>query len=382
MQLFGNRRTFRLFPKMYGVMPYVFLIYLTIPLYYLTEEPVVKASLGYGMLLLFVLSYRQLYFSLQNHERYLIGWLAVHILIILIFSCFYDLFYLFLGFFPANFIGWFPKKRQFHIGLAALFILGLVPVVYHSLTASIEDAFFLLPFLIIMLLSPFGIRSMNKQVELEHKLKAANKQIDELVKREERVRIARDLHDTLGHTLSLITLKSQLAHRLIEVQPERAKAETKEIETTSRTALHQVRELVTSMKAVTIMEELQEIQKLLRAAGITFHIKREVSLEDIPLLTQNIISMCLKEITTNVVKHSQAVNCYLTLGGTDKNLFVRVKDDGTGLEQKHGDGNGIRGMKERLALIDASLSVENSQGTLVEMVIPIVKKDKKEEDAL
>ena len=84
----------------------------------------------------------------------------------------------------------------------------------------------------------------------------ANEQIKELIKREERVRIARDLHDTLGHTLSLITLQSQLVQRLAEKHPERAKAEAKEIEMTSRSALRQVRELVSDMRAITIAEEL------------------------------------------------------------------------------------------------------------------------------
>lgn len=78
---------------------------------------------------------------------------------------------------------------------------------------------------------------MNRRMELEQKLDEANQHIKELVKREERVRIARDLHDTLGHTLSLLTLKSQLVQRIIASAPERARKEAREMETTSRSDL-------------------------------------------------------------------------------------------------------------------------------------------------
>ena len=175
-----------------------------------------------------------------------------------------------MGFFPANFIGWYFDKKKFKIALISFILMELIPAFYHGLFFS-TNTLYILPFLVIMILSPFGIRSMNKRMELEKQLDQANEKIKELVKREERTRIARDLHDTLGHTLSLITLKSQLVEKLTKIDPERAQIEAKEIEKTSRSALKQVRELVTSMRAITIAEELIQVQEILQAAGIAYH---------------------------------------------------------------------------------------------------------------
>lgn len=141
---------------------------------------------------------------------------------------------------------------------------------------------FLAPFIIIMLISPFGVRSMNRNQKLEKELDQANEVIKELVKREERMRIARDLHDTLGHTLSLITLKSQLVEKLVTKNTERAQEEAREIQRTSRAALRQVRELVSEMRAISVAEELAEAGEMLRTAEIALEVEGDISLEGYP----------------------------------------------------------------------------------------------------
>jgi two-component system sensor histidine kinase DesK len=241
--------------------------------------------------------------------------------------------------------------------------------------------FYFMPFLAIMLASPFGIRSMNKSMELEKQLVEANEQIKAFIKREERVRIARDLHDTLGHTLSLITLQSQLVQRLIEKDAERAKAEAKGIEMTSRSALRQVRELVSSMRAITIEEELSEMKRIIHAAGMNFFIKGEEDFSDIPLLKQNILGMCLKEAGTNIVKHSKAKNCTVHIEKSRANFTIKVHDDGVGFIQQDIHGNGLNGMRERLGLIDGTFTIQSNGGTTVTMAVPIVKKQDQEGEA-
>ena len=111
---------------------------------------------------------------------------------------------------------------------------------------------------------------MNERMELKNQLNEANEQIKTLIKQEERVRIARDLHDTLGHTLSLITLQSQVIQRIAN-DPDKVRAEAKEIEQTSRSALQQVRELVSDMRVSTIEEELVHMEQILAAGNIEFH---------------------------------------------------------------------------------------------------------------
>lgn len=369
-----------MFPKRYGFFPYIFLVYLALPVPYLVSSSGIKKIVGFALLSLFLITYRQLYATSEKVVVFTY-WLVIQMGIVFCFSLFYDPNLLFMGFFPANFIGWFCDKRKFNTMLICFALFELVPAFYHGLFVSSSSLYFL-PFLAIMILTPFGIRSMNQRMELEKQLDLANETIKELVKREERTRIARDLHDTLGHTLSLITLKSQLVERLTKIDPERAQIEAKEIERTSRSALKQVRELVSNMRAITIAEELIHVQEILEAAGVAYHHQGINDVSDIPPLSQNILSMCLREAVTNVVKHSKAKNCSITILTSTESLHLVVKDDGIGLKNKGSDGNGLKGMEERLTLIDGVLTLSTQKGTHLEMKIPIIQKLKKEGAAI
>lgn len=335
-----------------------------------------KQLIGYGMVLLFLVSYRQLYFSMG--KRKFTYWLAVQLAIVFIFSVFYDLNHIFLGFFPANFIGWYRDKRGFKRGLISLTIVEILPFIIHVIRTKTfltpSELFYFVPFLIIMLISPFGVRSMNRRMELEKELDQANQTIEELVKREERVRIARDLHDTLGHTLSLLTLKSQLVQRLTAVDPERARIEAKEMEVTSRAALKQVRELVTDMRAATIEEELLQVQQILNTAGITYQYDGAADFSRISPFTQNIVGMCVREAATNVVKHSRATHCSISIKLFSEKMNIVIRDDGMGVRNNHPFGNGLRGMEERLALVDGVLALSNHNGAVLEINVPIIIK--------
>ncbi|WHY73920.1 sensor histidine kinase [Fictibacillus enclensis] len=370
----------RIFPERFGFFPYMFLVYVSLPAFAIAVESGLKLVIGYGLLLLFLLTYRQLYCS--EGKKPFTYWLVVQMLIILVMSLFYSPNNLFMGFFPANFIGWYKKKRSFYLALAAFAVMQTVPLVLGILNQGFNDIVYFLPFFVIMLMSPFGIRSMNKRQELEKQLSQANEQIKNLVKREERMRIARDLHDTLGHTLSLITLKSQLVEKLVAKQPDRARTEAKEIEKTSRTALKQVRDLVSDMRAVTVAEELVKVQSILEAAGIEYQFNGDSGLDEVPYLSQNILSLCIKEGVTNVVKHSKGKNCTIHINQDPGEVVLMIKDDGVGLDERKKDGNGLKGMAERLALIEGKLNAYSNKGTELIITIPVVVKQKKDEAAL
>jgi len=365
------------FPRQFGFFPYIFLIYIGFPVLSLTKETGVKQLIGYGMVLLFLVTYRQLYFAIG--KRKFTYWLAIQLSIVFIFCLFYHLNYMFLGFFPANFIGWYRYKTGFKRGLLSLAIVEILPFIVHVIRTktffTTAELFYYVPFLIIMLISPFGIRSMNRRMELEKELDRANQKIEELVKREERVRIARDLHDTLGHTLSLLTLKSQLVQRMTAVDPERARIEAKEMEVTSRAALKQVRELVTDMRAATIAEELLQVQQILHAAGITYQYDGDVDFSRVSPFSQNIVSMCVREAATNVVKHSRATHCSISIKLFSEKINIVIRDDGMGVRNNRDFGNGLRGMEERLALIDGALALSNENGAVLEINVPIIKKE-------
>lgn len=371
-----EKRKFEIFPRRYGFFPYIFLVYLLMPFYYVSFASGLKEILGYGLLLVFLASYRQLYHVLDSKAHFN-TWLMIQIAIVVALATFYHLNCVFLGFFSAHFIGWYEDKKQFLKALAFLGLALLLPILIYSMKNTwTSNMYYLFPFIAIMLVTPFGIRSMNSKMELEKKLDEANEQIKQLVKREERMRIARDLHDTLGHTLSLLTLKSQLIGKLALKDPQRASLEAKEMERTSRSALAQVRELVSDMRTITIAEEIMETQNILQTAGISVHLMGDTELTNVPHLTQNILSMCLKEAITNVVKHSGANNCFISIRQLEGEVTMTIEDDGKGLSDEKSNGNGLKGIGERLELIDGMLHLSSNKGTKLVITVPIIVKER------
>ncbi len=368
------KKALSIFPKQFGFFPYIFLVYLIMPFLTLLKESGIKQAIGYGMLLFFAMAYRQLFCSVGRAS--FTYWLIVQMAVIFIYSVFYNITYIYLGFFPANFVGYYKEKTKFHRAFCGLIFMLLFPCFYQFLANSVSfrELLSVFPFLVIMLISPFGIRSMFRRIELETKLAKANEQIMELSKREERVRIARDLHDTLGHTLSLLTLKSQLIQRLATTDPERTRLEAKEMETSSRAALKQVRELVSDMRTVTMTEELANIQHILRTGNITFQYEGDEDFSAISPVTQNIISMCMREAVTNIIKHSNATHCAITITKFADKMKIMIRDDGKAAAKEKTFGNGLRGMEERLMFIEGGLTLSAHNGTVVTLTVPLIKK--------
>ncbi|ETT58447.1 integral membrane sensor signal transduction histidine kinase [Paenibacillus sp. FSL R7-277] len=378
------RKQFRIFPKRFGFFPYIWLFYLVFPVLNLDGYSGYKLVWGVALLLLFLVIYRQLYWA---EERTYTAWLGLQMLIIVVLTVVYSPYNMYMGFFTSNFIGWYTDLRRFRRALA-IFTAMLIALALLSLDQmySTGGLLFMVPFALMMLISPFGIRSMNRRRMLEKELDQANEVIREMIKREERMRIARDLHDTMGHTLSLITLKSQLIEKMVVKNPERAQAEAREIQRTSRAALRQVRELVSEMRAVSVAEELVEAAEMLRSAEIALEVEGDAALLGVSALTQSILSLCIKEGVTNIVKHSRADQCRISIVMTPGEVQITLEDNGIGVDAcgsestDRRDGNGMKGMGERLALIDGSLTLAQRPGggTRLTVVTPRVVKDGKD----
>ncbi|QWU47855.1 MULTISPECIES: sensor histidine kinase [Bacillus] len=371
-----EKKRIEIFPKHMGFFPYMWLVYLLFPIYNLTQVSGGKLVMGLGMLIVFIITYRQLYFV----QKTFVLWACIQMILTFLFAIFYNPFMIFFGFFTASAMGFAPSKKVFRVLLCLLVVMlgAFVFVNMNQLTP--ENLVNIVPMFILMLLTPFGMRNFNQKKMLKNQLNEANEQIKDLVKREERQRIARDLHDTLGHTLSLITLKSQLVEKLIVKNPERASVEAKEITQTSRTALKQLRELISDMRMITVEEELEQIKAILQAANIELEIKQEASSSSLSPIEQNIVGMCLREAVTNVVKHSKASRCTVSVLESQGELILTVEDNGIGLEDQNHDGNGIRGMKERIALIDGFVELNTiNPGTLLTVKVPVVIRTGKDE---
>lgn len=166
---------------------------------------------------------------------------------------------------------------------------------------------------------------------------------------EERLRMARDLHDLLGHTLSLITLKSELAGRLLEKDPRAATQEIHEVERVARQALRDVREAVTGYRQQTLQGELDAARQILEAAGVACTIEHAAPV--LPSGADNVLGWVVREGVTNVIRHSHAKHCLIRITSTDESARVEVSNDGHPREssEAHQTGSGLSGLAERVA---------------------------------
>ncbi|MER7765083.1 sensor histidine kinase [Streptomyces sp. NPDC097619] len=226
-----------------------------------------------------------------------------------------------------------------------------------------EGTAYLVGLLVPALLGGFAMAGVGQLIRTTIALREARATVAQLAANEERLRLARDLHDLLGHSLSLITLKSELAGRMLPDQPEKAAQQVADIERVSRQALVDVREAVSGYRRPTLPGELAGARTALTAAGIRADLPLEPELPEPPELreeAESALAWALREAVTNVVRHSGAVTCTVTLrtrqslDGT--RLELTVADDGSGSEAgQSAPGNGLTGLTERLTAVGGTL---------------------------
>jgi len=210
----------------------------------------------------------------------------------------------------------------------------------------------------------------NRNIE---KLRRANEEIEHLAKVAERERIARDLHDVLGHTLSLITLKSELAGKLIDRDPAQAKAEIRDVEQTARTALSEVRQAIGGYRSKGLTAEIRQAKSTLETAGLKVELQ-STSIE-LPATQESVLALSLREAVTNVVRHARATRCSVRLERSNSHCRLEIVDDGRGGHQI--EGNGLRGMRERVEALGGQLRRETTQGTRLEIMLPFPAEQEK-----
>jgi two-component system sensor histidine kinase DesK len=219
-----------------------------------------------------------------------------------------------------------------------------------SSTAQFSDGTVFAPFVTITVaISLFAITS---QIIANRKLRDAQATIASLAAAEERARLARDLHDVLGHSLTVVAVKSELAGRLVERDPKRAIAEIGDIEGLARTALADLRAAVSSYRDMNLEAELTAARTALDAAGIQSHLPSDATAVDEDL--RPLFGWVLREGVTNVIRHSNASQCWVELEPTS----LSVRDDGLGVPGD-GKGNGLRGLRERALEAGAKVTASN-----------------------
>jgi len=252
-------------------------------------------------------------------------------------------------------------------------VLGLATATGYLLAAN-GPSFLLAPWAVglsvgVASIMEGGLRAsrsqlLRKQEEVEHMARIA-----------ERERISRDLHDLLGHSLSLIALKAELAGKLAGRDLEACKREIADIEASARRALAEVRTAVTGYRDSGLSGALASARASLAAAGVVLReeVQPQFLQSALAPAIEHVLALALREAVTNVVRHAGAVHCTIGLALEEGDAVLRVRDDGERLPAGGAvrSGNGLSGMRERAAGAGGCLAIDVDQGLCLELRVPM-----------
>lgn len=258
---------------------------------------------------------------------------------------------------------WSTPRRS---GALVLALLAAYTVEWHLLKfpwVSIVNVWILCPIIAGLI--------MAQRLQARHRadLRLSHDEIRRLAASAERERIGRDLHDLLGHTLSMVALKSELAGRLIERDPHAARREMAEVERVARDALAQVRSAVSGIRAAALASELASARLLLETAGV--HADYWSDGHELPPEIETCLAMVLREAVTNIQRHAGANRVEISIVVGVERAVMRVRDDGRGGVAAY--GNGLTGMRERIIARGGEIWIESprGRGTVLEVRLPL-----------
>ena len=206
-----------------------------------------------------------------------------------------------------------------------------------------------------ILLFSLGMYYFQNRIRQERKIEEQNRTINILSAENERNRIGRDLHDTLGHTFAMMSLKTELALKQMDKeQYDAARKNLEELNQISRDSMYEVREIVNKLKYRTVAEELLELERLFDLSDIVLTVDSSLDLDSLSPVSQSTLSMVLRELANNVIKHSQADSCQIRLS-RNRGIILEFEDDGCGFKEV--TGQELQSIRERLSLVDGDLEI-------------------------
>jgi len=249
------------------------------------------------------------------------------------------------------------KKTAMYSLMLLISLIGLFSALTH------QSGYFWIPATLFSFI--IGLMMIHQE-EVDRKNKAiklSQQQIQSLAKTAERERISRDLHDILGHSLSVITLKSELASKMIDKQMpfEQIRAEIKAIEQLSRTTLAQVRGAVTGYNHATIDIELLQARVATDAASIT--LTTDISPKPLPQEIESQLALILREAITNIVRHADTQKAWVSLTHDNESLTLSIADQGSMLGYQANAG--LNNMSERIRKLGGNMSIKTQPTTLL-----------------
>ena len=265
------------------------------------------------------------------------------------------------AFVAVNYIWFFfflSNLLIYHFGVRSLkslhvwtFLLAQVLVVGQLLIIQkieVEFLLYLLAILTFIDLMTFGLVRIRIVEDLKEAQAKQNAQINLLLAENERSRIGQDLHDSLGHTFAMLSVKTDLALQLFQMQAyPQVEKELKEIHQISKDSMNEVRTIVENLKSRTLASELETVKKMLEIAGIEVQVDNQLDKASLTQDVESTAAMILLELATNIIKHASAEKAYLKLERTDQELLLTVRDDGKGFATVK--GNELHTVRDRAA---------------------------------
>ena len=267
--------------------------------------------------------------------------------------------YIWFFFFLSNLLIYHFGVRSFNSLHVRTFLLAQVLVVGQLLIIQkieVEFLFYLLVILAFVDLMTFGLVRIRIVEDLKEAQAKQNAQINLLLAENERSRIGQDLHDSLGHTFAMLSVKTDLALQLFQMEAyPQVEKELKEIHQISKDSMNEVRTIVENLKSRTLASELETVKKMLEIAGIEVEIANQLDTASLTQELESTASMILLELVTNIIKHAQASKAYLKLERTEKELILTMRDDGCGFTSIKGDE--LHTIRERVLPFSGEVNV-------------------------
>ena len=343
----------------WGWIPYVWLVYLVgIPLELLGRQATPQLWI---FSLLGVAAFLPIYLAGYRLEgRRLVAAIAALTALGALYAPFVDAAIVYF-IYAAGFIGFVLPSARGYRALAA-YVAGVGAYCYAvhlPLTATASAVVF------TAIIGAVCVRQAEMLVAT-HELRRAREEVERMAQVAERERIARDLHDVLGHTLSLIVLKSELASKLADRGDARAAGEIRDVERIARESLAELRQALAGYRSAGIAAEVERARSTLESAGIAV----DYAGEDVrlPAAQETVLSLALREGVTNVVRHARATTCRLRIAQSADLCRLEIADDGAGGGER--EGLGLVGMRERVEALGGQVSRRFAGGTQLTIELP------------
>lgn len=304
--------------------------------------PVVIGELAVWHLLIDIL-FVVAYLGVLTTKNQRLSWLFWGIMLVYVAgnTAFVAVNYIWFFFFLSNLLIYHFGVRSFNSLHVRTFLLAQVFVVGQLLIIQRIEVGFLFYLLVILAfvdLMTFGLVRIRLVEDLKEAQVKQNTQINLLLAENERNRIGQDLHDSLGHTFAMLSVKIDLALQLFQMQAyPQVEKELREIQQISKESMREVRTIVENLKSRTLTSELETVKKMLEIAGIEVETDNQLDTASLTQELESMASMILLELVTNIIKHAKASKAYLKLERTEKELILTVSDDGCGFAFLKGD---------------------------------------------